>query len=158
MVWTPVLALLPLVLAAAPMPPAPLLPPDLQPLVQALQQQGFRVRLQPPPLRGVYGLFDSRSRTLWVSPLSFALGIGRQTLLHEAAHAVQSCPHGQLRPVGWRLPLATVVRQEIEGITFTAYGHGSREVEREAFALQAQPDAVTLLLKGLAQRCKRKPS
>jgi len=105
-------------------------PTDLQPLLAALRRHRFSVQL----------------------------GIGRQTLLHEAAHAVQSCPHGQLRPVGWRLPLATVVRQEIEGITFTAYGHGSREVEREAFALQAQPDAVTLLLKGLAQRCKRKPS
>jgi hypothetical protein len=155
MVLIPALVVLPLLLAATAPQPSQVVPPDLKPLVQALQRHGFRVRLEPPPRRGVYGLFDSRSRTLWVAPLSFALGIGRQTLLHEAAHAVQSCPHGQLRPVGWRLPLATVVRQEIEGITFTAYGHGNREVEREAFALQAQPNAVTLLLKGLAMRCKR---
>ena len=134
---------------------APPLPADLQGLVQALRQHGFAVRLEAPPQRDVYGLFDSRSRTLWITPISFALGIGRQTLLHEATHALQSCPLGVLQPLGWPLPLNPVVRQEIEAITFQRYGHGNRAVEREAFALQGQPNAVALLLKGLNARCKR---
>ena len=120
------MVMLPLLIATTPPLPPPPLPADLRPLVRALDQYGFRLRLESPPQRGVYGLFEPRSRTLWVSPLSFALGIGRQTLLHEAAHAVQSCPGGAMRLVGWRLPLAVVVRQEIEAITFNGYGHDNR--------------------------------
>ena len=34
----------------------------------------------------MYGLFQSKNKTLWVSPIAFELEIGRQTLLHEATH------------------------------------------------------------------------
>lgn len=136
-------------------PPAPLrsLPDDLQPLVLALRRNGFHLRLEPPAVRGVYGLFESRSRTLWMAPIAFDLGIGRQTLLHEATHAAQSCPDGRLQLIGWDLPLATVVRREIEGIITTRYPAGRRTLEREAFALQGQPNAVTLLIRALSRRC-----
>ena len=154
MVWLPAPVVLALLLAVTPPSASQALPADLEPLVKSLQRYGFVVRFEPPPVRGVYGLFEGRSRTLWISPISFALGIGRHTLLHEAAHAVQSCGPGGMGPVGWRLPLPAVVRQEIKGITYIAYGHGNRLVEREAFALQAQPNAVSLLIQGLAQRCK----
>ncbi len=94
-----------------------------------------------------------RTRTLWIAPLSFELGIGMQVFLHEATHAVQSCPHGVLTPVGWKLPLAPVVSQEISGILVNNYQHGNQVVEREAFALQGQADAIPRLLKALSQRC-----
>lgn len=145
-------------LAALALAQVPPFPQELLPLVRALQQHGFVVRLEPPPQRGVYGLFQSKSRTLWVAPIAFALGIGRQTLLHEATHAVQSCPTGSPSLIGWRLPLAKVIRQEIAGITYSGYGHGNRAIEREAFALQGQTNAVPLLLRALQQRCRASPN
>jgi hypothetical protein len=130
------------------------LPPDLMPLVRALKSHGFRVRIALPPARQAYGLYEAASRTLWLSPLAFELGIARQTFLHEAVHAAQSCPDGRvLRPIGWTLPLQPVVRNEIGGVLVNAYGAQSRVLEQEAFALQGQPDAVPRLLRALAQRC-----
>ncbi|WP_216904115.1 hypothetical protein [Synechococcus sp. CCY 9618] len=140
--------------AGSPLNPMPLsaLPADLQPLVRELGRHGFSVKLAVPPVRGVYGLYQARQRTIWVAPISFELGIARPTFLHEAVHAVQSCPTGVVAPLGWQLPLAPVVRQQIGGILATAY-HGNKAAEQEAFALQSQPDAVPRLLAALRQRC-----
>ncbi|MEB3305762.1 MAG: hypothetical protein VKL58_06055 [Cyanobacteriota bacterium] len=142
-------------LRAGELDPRPLsaLPVDVQPLVKALQRHGFRVQVALPPRPGAYGQFEPRSRTLWISPLSLELGIGRQTFLHEAVHAVQSCPTGVVSPIGWSLPLDPAVER---GINLTLY-HGystNKAVEREAFALQGQSDAVPLLLEALRQRCR----
>ncbi len=137
-------------------PPATGLPAELRPLAESLRQHGFRIRLAPPPSRGSYGEFVLSSRTLWIAPLSFELGIGKQVFLHEATHAVQSCPHGVLTPVGWKLPLAPVVSQEISGILVNNYHHGRQLVEQEAFALQGQADAIARLQRALATRCQVK--
>lgn len=146
--------------AAGPPPPAALaprplsaLPADLQPLVRDLQARGFHVRIALPPVRQAYGLFESASRTLWLSPLAFELGIARPTFLHEAVHAVQSCPSGRLTPIGWRFSLAPVVEQEISGILTSRYHQSNRVLEQEAFGLQGQPDAVPRLRQALRQRC-----
>ena len=89
-----------------------------------------------------------------MAPITFELGIARQTFLHEATHAVQSCPNGVVAALGWQLPMAPVVRQQIGGILTTAY-HGNKAAEQEAFALQGQPDAVPRLLAALRRRCPR---
>jgi hypothetical protein len=148
------LALLPL-LASGELQPRPLsaLPADLQPLARDLQAHGFRLRIALPPVRQAYGLFESTSRTIWLSPLSFELGIARATFLHEATHAVQSCPNGRLTPIGWRFQLSPVVEQEISGILTNRYHHGDRILEQEAFGVQGQGDAVRLLRQALRQRC-----
>lgn len=130
--------------------------PQLTPLLQALRQHGFRLRFEPPPRRGAYGLYEAGSRTLWIAPISHQLGIARQTLLHEAVHAVQSCPDGVLRPIGWRLPLSPLIEREISGILTRGYPHQNRLVEQEAFALQGQANAVPLLLQAMRQRCRRR--
>jgi len=131
------------------------LPPELQPLLRALKRHGFRVRIALPPARRAYGQYEPASRTLWLSPLTFELGIARQTFLHEAVHAAQSCPGGRvLTPIGWNLPLQPVVRHEINGLVLNSYAAHSRVLEQEAFALQGQPDAVDRLLRALAQRCR----
>jgi hypothetical protein len=130
------------------------LPPRLMPLVRALKGHGFRLRIALPPARQAYGQYEPASRTLWLSPLSFELGIAHQTFLHEAVHAAQSCPDGKvLRPVGWTLPLQPVVRKEISGVLLNGYAAQSRTLEQEAFALQGQPDAVARLLQALKERC-----
>lgn len=144
---------------AAPPAPRPLgsLSEELQPLVRELRRHGFTVLLAPPPRLETYGLFDAGQRRLWVAPVAFELGIGRQTLLHEAVHAAQSCPRGVLVPMGWRVTLPPVVSQEIGGILTTRYGHGNLAVEREAFALQGQPDAVPKIIAALRARCRTQP-
>ena len=134
--------------------PALTLPAELEPLRIALERHGFRVLLQPPPRAGNYGLFESRTRRLWIAPVSFDLGIGRHTFLHEAAHAAQSCPAGKLTPIGWRLPLNPVVAQEIQGITTQHYHFNTWPLEREAFAVQGQPNAMALIIRALDQRCR----
>ncbi|MFM9073872.1 MAG: hypothetical protein ACKOOC_10830, partial [Cyanobium sp.] len=135
--------------------PRPLtaLPPDLQPLVKALQKHGFRVQVALPPQTGAYGQFEPRSRTLWISPLSLELGIGRQTFLHEAVHAVQSCPNGRVSPIGWSFPLDPAVER---GINVTLHHNypTNKAVEREGFSVQGQTDAVPLLLEALRRRCR----
>lgn len=79
------------------------IPAAAQPLIHTLKAHGFRVVWGPPPVRGAYGLFQSKTKTLWIHPLSVELGIGLQALVHEAVHAAQSCPSGTLTPVGWQL-------------------------------------------------------
>jgi len=76
------------------------LPEDLSHLVRALERHGFDARFAPPPRRGVYGLFQSASRTIWVAPVTIPLGIARQTLIQEATHAVQMLPIQTAGPVG----------------------------------------------------------
>jgi hypothetical protein len=132
----------------------PQLPAQIQPLARELQACGFQIRVAPPPKHGAYGLFDSKSKTLWIAPITIPLGIARQTFLHEAVHAIQSCPSGQLTPLGVSGPLNPVVEREISAILLRNYHHTNRSLEREAFLMQAQPDAVPRLQKLLKDRCK----
>jgi hypothetical protein len=120
--------------------------------VRELQRFGFRLQISAPPVRGAYGLFDAGSRRIWIAPISFELGIARQTFLHEAVHAAQSCPTGKVTPIGWALPVQPVVRQEIGGILTNRY-HNHRVAEQEAFYLQGQDDAVPRLMQALRRRC-----
>jgi hypothetical protein len=148
------MALFPLLLSTALATGGWTLPADLQPLLAALQRHRFSVRLEPPPRRRAYGMFDPASRTIWVAPLTSELGIARQTLLHEAAHAAQSCPDGVLRPIGWRLPISPLIEREIAAITLNNYGSSTRLLEREAFAVQGRANAVALIVRALEQRCR----
>lgn len=149
--------------AAAQIPPPagpdPLasLPADLRSLGRELQRHGFRLRLAPPPAAGAYGQYVPATRTLWIAPIAFELGIGRHTFLHEATHAVQSCPSGRLTPIGWRFQLDPAVERGISHILLSSYHHGNRVLEREAFGLQGQPDAPQRLLAALRSRCRRRP-
>jgi hypothetical protein len=97
-------------------------------------------------------MFDPARRTIWVAPITAELGILRPTLLHEAAHAAQSCPDGVLRPIGWRLPLSPLIEREIAAITLHNYGSNTQLLEREAFAVQGQAHAVALIMRALDQR------
>ena len=141
-------------IATIPAPP-PQLPAELRPLATTLQQRGFQVRLAPPPVGGgAYGLFQAKTRTLWIAPVAFELGIGRQVFLHEAIHAAQSCPTGVLQPLGWSVKLNPVVELEISRILTTSYHHGKRQLEREAFSMQGHPDAIGRVIAALKQRCR----
>ena len=142
-------------IASSALSPQPLsrLPANLQPLIQALNTKGFKVLIALPPVRGSYGLFQSESKTLWISPVTLPLGIARQTFLHEAVHAIQSCPSGRLSPLGWRVNLTPVIEREISAILLKNYHHANRILEQEAFFLQGQKNAPSMLMKALEQRC-----
>ena len=135
--------------------PKPLsqLPSELQPMLRALQEKGFKVVIALPPRRQSYGMFQRKTKTLWISPITFPLGIVRQTFLHEAVHAVQSCPSGNFTPIGWKFNLNPIIEREISAILLNNYNHTNRAIEKEAFYLQGQPDAIPLLMKALKQRC-----
>ena len=127
---------------------------DIEPLLQLLREKGFTVKFQKPPKKGVYGLFQSENKTLWVSPISFELGIGRQTLLHEATHAAQSCPNNSLTPIGWELPISPLIKKEIKSLLYNRYDSSKYIIEKEAFSLQGRKDAIKLLFEAINQRCK----
>ena len=125
---------------------------DLNSLVQALRSKGFTVLFQHPPRKDTYGQFYSKNKTLYVSPLAFELGIGRQVLIHEAIHAVQSCPSGRLTLLGWKLSAPVVVQREINRILLDSY-HSNEYLEKEAFTGQSSPNAVPWLLRDIKKRC-----
>ena len=133
---------------------SPRFPDELQPLLLALKKARFRVLLEPPPIQGAYGATDGRRKTIWIAPISIDLGIVRQTLIHEAVHAVQSCPNGKLKPLGLEVPVSYKIDREISGLLYRGYAHSKFEIEREAFAMQGQPDAPGFLIRALAQRCR----
>ena len=134
-------------------PPQPTLPSDLLPLRTELIRYGFHVRLEPPPQREMYGQFDPKSRTIWLAPVTIPLEIVRPSFLHEAIHAAQSCPHGRMTLLGIKASVLPVVDREINGILTTRYEHANRALEREAFRLQSQPNAVSILIRALRSRC-----
>lgn len=137
-------------------PPQPSLPADLLPLRAELIRYGFTVRLERPPQHDTYGVFNSKTRTMWIAPITIPLGIVRQSFLHEAVHAAQSCSPGRPTLLGIKATVAPVVNQEINGILTTRYHNVNRALEREAFLLQSQPNAVAILIRALRSRCNLK--
>ena len=99
-------------------------------------------------------MFQSKNKTIWISPITYELGIFRQTILHEATHAAQSCPYGLLNPIGLNLQISPFIRKEIQSILLRNYDGNNYLIEEEAFSLQGQKNAQELLLKVLDERCK----
>ena len=133
---------------------APSWPADLLPLVKALQNAGYQVRFEKPPIQGAYGATNARKRIIWVAPIAVDLGIARQTLIHEAVHGAQGCPKGKLQPIGWKTEMVNAVDREVAGILYRNYAHAKFDVEREAFAMQGNPRAIELITTALKQRCR----
>ena len=127
---------------------------ELKPLLDLLKNKGFHIKYEIPPKRGAYGLFQSKNKTIWISPISFELGIGRHTILHEATHAVQSCPNGLLSPIGWTLPVNQSIKNEIQANLLRNYNINQYTIEKEAFYLQSQKNGVELLIEAIKKRCK----
>ena len=128
-------------------------PASWQPLVRALRLAGYDVRFENPPVAGAYGATNARKKIIWVAPISVQMGIGRQTMIHEAVHAAQACPTGKYQTIGWSVSLPNAVDRSIEGILYRKYPHKKFPVEREAFFMQSHPNAFVEVIKALKQRC-----
>ena len=142
----------PLVLLA-PAAPVEAFPANLRPIADALEKRGWKVLLKQPPRKGIYGLANSKKKTIWVHPITEEMGIMSQTFVHEAVHAVQSCPDGVLSPIGWNAQVAPVVEREISAILLKKYRASTRVLEREAFFIQGQRNGPMLILNELKKRC-----
>lgn len=134
--------------------PAPTRAADLMTLQQTLLRHGFRIEVRQPPGRA-YGRFIPRRKLLEISPLVRDLGITRPVLLHEAVHAAQSCPDGQLTPLQVQRRSTPVVESRIRYLLHHHYSQEHQVLEREAFRLQSQPDAEALIIAALNQRCSQ---
>ncbi len=130
------------------------IPADWMPLVRVLREVGYDFRFEKPPIDGAYGATNARKKILWVAPISVDMGIGRQTLIHEAVHAAQGCPKGKYVPIGWQLKLPVAVERAIEAILYREYPHSKFPIEREAFTMQSHPRAFAEIIQSLRKRCK----
>lgn len=104
-----------------------------------------------PPRRGAYGLLKENSQTIWVNPIVFELHIATQTLVHEAVHAAQVCKgKGKIRALGLNIQPSNYARP-----FFSHYLNSHRQnLEREAYAVQTQPNRFELAISLLQQHCR----
>ena len=79
--------------------------------------------------------------------------IFRTTFLHEAVHAAQTCRTGSLQPIGWMPDVDEAVKIAIESILYRNYESEKFDIEREAFLMQGQPDAVPKIRRELKEHC-----
>lgn len=122
-----------------------------------LQQHEIEVILDLPPHPGSYGLFDTRSGKLWVNPVVFELGIAKQTIVHEAVHAAQYCASQnqvsqeqiRLQPLGLDIDPPEIVRPYF----FRYQDIDRRQIEAEAYAVQARSDSVDFVINLIEQYC-----
>ncbi|MEY2984966.1 MAG: hypothetical protein RLZZ568_1583 [Cyanobacteriota bacterium] len=123
---------------------------DFQTVKQQLEAKQFTVLLAPPPQRGSYGLLNAQSRTIWIHPLTFDLGIAVPVIVHEAVHAAQVCKGaGKLAPLG--LTLDPLVHARPFWLRYQDIHR--KALEREAFTVQTQANRLELVSLYLNQFC-----
>jgi hypothetical protein len=120
-------------------------------LKNRLEKYGFQVIIALPPIRGAYGLLESKSKKIWINPVVFDLQISTQTLIHESVHAAQVCAgQGKIKPLNLNIEPINYARQ-----FFLRYGDIHRQdLEREAYAVQTQPNSFELAVSLLKKHCK----
>ena len=120
-------------------------------LKNRLEKAGFQVIVKLPPRRGAYGLLEENPKTIWVNPIVFELHIATQTLIHEAVHAAQVCKgKGKIRALGLNIQPSNYARP-----FFSQYPNSDRQnLEREAYAVQTQPNRFELAISLLQQHCR----
>ncbi|BAQ59870.1 hypothetical protein GM3708_276 [Geminocystis sp. NIES-3708] len=127
------------------------LSPEFSELKQRLEKYNFTVKIESPSVRSTYGLLEIKTRTIYISPIVFDLGIALPTLIHEATHAAQLCGgKGEIRALNLPFSPPNVSRP-----FFTHYNNGlRRHLEAEAYAVQTHPDGYNLVLSLLDRYCQ----
>lgn len=114
-----------------------------------LEERGFAVALEPPPLEGAYGMLESSSRRIWIHPIVFELGIAVPVLIHEGVHAAQVCAgNGTVAALNLDIDPPNSTRP-----FFLRYHSYRRNIEAEAYTVQVQPDAYERVGQLLEQHC-----
>ena len=125
---------------------------DLNDLYRTLLRHGFVIEERQPPGKA-YGRFIPSEKRLEISPLVHELGIARPVFLHEAVHAAQSCPNGDLSLIGVQRRVDPMVNSRIQYLLRTHYKPINVALEQEAFVIQGQPDAEEIIITALSNRC-----
>jgi len=120
-------------------------------LKNRLEKYGFQVIIALPPIRGAYGALEESSKKIWINPVVFDLQISTQTLIHESVHAAQVCAgKGKLKPLNLDIQPINYARP-----FFIRYTDIHRQdLEREAYAVQTQPNSFELAVSLLQKHCK----
>ncbi|MDJ0659962.1 MAG: hypothetical protein QNJ42_10815 [Crocosphaera sp.] len=120
-------------------------------LKQELETAGFEVILDLPPKRGAYGLLQVNTKKIWINPVVFDLHIALPTLIHESVHASQVCAgNGEITTLGVTLEPMNQARPFFQGYTDIH----RKDLEREAYTIQTQPNSFELALSLLRENCK----
>lgn len=116
-----------------------------------LEKYGFQVIIELPPKRGAYGLLEESSKKIWINPVVFDLQIATQTLIHESVHAAQICAgKGKIKILGLDIQPINYARP-----FFMRYSDVHRQdLEREAYAVQTQPNNFEIAISLLKKYCK----
>ena len=116
-----------------------------------LEKFKFQVVIELPPKRGAYGLLREADKKVWINPVVFELHIGTQTIIHEAVHAAQVCAgKGKIKTLGLDIQPSNYARP-----FFMRYTDIHRQdLEREAYAVQTQPNSYELAVYLLQKYCK----
>ena len=126
---------------------------DLKRLGESLNRAGYKVIFEKPPKKESYGVINLRTKTIWIAPITVEMGIFRQTYIHESVHAAQACPTGKPQPIGWDLDVDPAVALAVKSILYKNYKSNQFDIEREAFLMQGQKDAINKVIKALEERC-----
>ncbi len=129
----------------------PLADPQFHELKKQLERSGFQVIIEMPPKRGAYGLLEPSSKRIWINPVVFDLQIANPTLIHESVHAAQLCAgQGKMQALGLTIEPINYARPFFFGYIDVH----QRDLEREAYAVQTQPNSFVLALSLLKQNCR----
>ena len=125
--------------------------PQFTTLKTELERAGFEVILALPPQRGAYGLLHIKTKKIWINPIVFELNIALQTLIHESVHASQLCAgNGKMKALGLAIEPMNQARP-----FFQRYPDIHRkDLEREAYTVQTQPNRFELALSLLKEHCR----
>ncbi|MEH1791875.1 hypothetical protein [Nostoc sp.] len=120
-------------------------------LKKQLEKFGFEVVIELPPKRGAYGLLREADKKIWINPVVFELHIGTQTIIHEAVHAAQVCAgKGKIKVLGLNIKPSNYARPFFRRYTDVR----RQDLEREAYAVQTQPNSYELAVSLLQKHCK----
>ena len=139
--------------------------PNFAKLKNKLEDYGFQVNIAIPPsldlpkqqsdfqrrrVRKPYGVLNSSTKSIWINPVVFDLGIDNHVLIHEAVHAAQYCRgNGSLQ----------VLDIDIEPIKqaqpfFKRYINiHAQNLEKEAYTVQTQANSFELAISLLDKYC-----
>ena len=126
---------------------------DLDNLIKLLNKKGFKIKNEFPPIKRAYGLFENRTKTIWISPITKNLGIYKNVLLHEAVHAAQSCPRRFLTKLNIPTELNSKQETIIKMKLVNHYNHERFLLEKEAFSIQILPNSIEIISKEINKRC-----
>jgi hypothetical protein len=123
---------------------------DMIRILSSLKQFNFTVSFSRPPHPNAYGLMQPSTRKIWVHPVTYPLGIAKQTLIHEAVHAAQSCQSlsNDLMPIGIDVPISPLAHRH-----FMKYRNFRRHVEAEALTVQGLPNGADYVIQLLNEHC-----